>query len=312
MIVVAIFMLAALSHASALPSPWGGTTIGNAVRGVAVPAGGAPAPLASLAVQSGDSEAHINSLFVQSNSVLWADFGLARVTVTVDGAESFSFPLGAFDEGDHTPWSEARLGNTDLLGAKFLLLPIPFTTSATVTIQQPAGSVLSESANAIVRGASGTSGSFAGIPLSGTRLRLAVVEGATVDAGRSVVLLNSSSPGLLALALVQGGPSANFNYLAGPITGRFDGQAQAVPLAHSMAGWLLMGEGFNLGQFFGRPSGIAEYAPILGATFTAYRLFDNDPIMWRSAAQIEFTVPVTANSTGLSTYLFYYEQVQTL
>jgi len=255
-----------------------------------------------------------------TGELLWPTFGNTRIRVYVDGSDSpsldFEILMAVGQYGDTlSPWGENKLGNVALSGGAYLTYRVPFGTSLRVTAQLPEKMLIpgDKSFYFIIRGMQSLDFPVVVGDLllpSSSRLTLKRLQDYQAQPYEVVSIYNSTGTSGALLQTTLYGISSNLHYLEGEINAVIDGEF--VGLSSGTEDFFLSGQYFDLGTFHTPISGCTHMDRFVNHSFAAYKLFEQDPVLWTKSFDLTWEIghdtgSLSPKQTNITTYVWAYE-----
>jgi hypothetical protein len=223
----------------------------------------------------------------------------ARIRIYVDNetVASIDFMLllahgigsGESDEKANLPWGIKRMGHA-ADGAVYNTYRIPFTSSVKITATHPKGGTFWY----IIRGVENYPLILGDLMLpANTKLKLYKNVGVSLKPRDFITLADVKSPGAVFLVTLAAS-SADFNYLEACMRAVIDGSSTTTFLSSGTEDFFLSGYYFNKGIYHFDNSG-CTFITKTNATMSAYKFFENDPLLFTKSLQLMWRCGETAN-----------------
>ena len=197
-------------------------------------------------------------------------------------------------EKPNIPWGTRRLAHA-ADGGIYNTYRIPFSKSFRVTAMHPVGGAFFY----IIRGVENLSVVVGDLDLPlNTRLRLYKNVDVKLSPLEFITLTNVSNTAGLLYQVTLVGNSTDFNYLEACFRARIDGAANTTWLSSGTEDFFLSAYYFNRGVFHFDNSGLTYLSSNPGSAMSAYKFFENDPLLFTKSLELVWRCGETINTNN--------------
>ena len=227
-----------------------------------------------------------------------------RIRIYIDGEAEASLDFMLFLahgigyteelEKQYIPWGTRRLAHT-ADGGIYNTYRIPFSKSFRVTATHPVGGYFFY----IIRGVENMPVVVGDLVLpANTRLRLFKNENVKLTPLEFITLANVSTTAGMLFQATLAANSSDFNYLEACFRARIDGAANVTWLSSGTEDFFLSAYYFNRGIYHLDNSGLTYITSSPASAMSAYKFFENDPLLFTKSFELIWRCGETINSNS--------------
>lgn len=197
-------------------------------------------------------------------------------------------------EIQHTPWGTKRLAHA-ADGGIYNTYRIPFSKSFKVTAMHPRGGAFFY----IIRGVENMPVIVGDLTLpSNTRLRLYKNVDVKLSPLQFITLVETKNTAGMLFQVTLAANSTDFNYLEACFRAVIDGEANTTWLSSGTEDFFLSAYYFNRGTFHMENSGLTYISTNPTSVMSAYKFFENDPLLFTKSFQLIWRCGETINTNS--------------